>query len=150
MYLGNRMVMIMLVMCMELRMAIPLPLPSPLSLCPSIPLSLPPSLLPHSISFLPLPSLPPFLPSLPSLSSLDLLPLPFLQRTLQDLTVTVVQTLFKSTSLLGVLVAFLCSYIFIGCILFGNVRTGEAINYRCVSSCMCVWSCVPIFVAMHV
>ena len=108
--------------------------PSSLSL-PSYlhPSSLPPSSLPLS-----------FLTSTLLLSSLGLSPFPsssllsillslsLRQHTLQDLTVTVVQTFIKSIPLVGVLATVFLSYSFIGHILFGAVRTGEAINYGCV------------------
>ena len=54
----------------------------------------------------------------------------FSQSTLQDLTVTIVQTFLKGIPLLGVLLAIMITYTFLGCVLFSGLRTGEDINYR--------------------
>ena len=88
--------------------------------------------LPSLNSFLSLLSLSPL--SLPSPFPPSLLSLSLLQHTLQDLTVTVGQTFYKSIPLVSVLAAVFLSYSFAGHILFGAVRTGEAINYG--------WVCV--------
>ena len=82
-----------------------------------------------------IPLSPPSLPlSLPSPFPPPLLCLSLPQHTLQDLTVTVGQTFYKSIPLVSVLAAVFLSYSFTGHIFFGAVRTGEVINYR--------WVCV--------
>ena len=46
---------------------------------------------------------------------------------------TIGNTLFKAAPLLGVLMAIILSYAFIGILFFNNVRSGEAIDYGIVN-----------------
>ena len=54
---------------------------------------------------------------------------------MQNLTITVAQTFFKIVPLIGVFLAAIFSYAFVGNILFSNIRTGEEFNFRYVATC---------------
>ena len=58
------------------------------------------------------------------------------QSTLQNLLTTVGTTILNSLSLLGVIGGFIITYAFVGVVVFSPLRSGEAINYRCVSLCV--------------
>lgn len=55
------------------------------------------------------------------------------QSTFQNLLITVGNTLIKSASLIGVLLAIILTYAFIGNLFLNNVRSGEAIDYGVVN-----------------
>ncbi len=74
------------------------------------------------------------------------------QSVLQNLTITVGQTLFKSLPLILVFLVTVVTYAFLGNIFFSHVRTGEAINYRYIymNVCQYVYYCLTHACAQRV
>ncbi len=56
-----------------------------------------------------------------------------MQRVFQNLMETVVKTIYRSLRLLFVLAMTMALYSFVGTLFFGNIRSGEALDYSLVN-----------------